>query len=234
MKDTSSLDSCLSFISSQAKPPSEGKDGQDKKLAITLSRQTGAGAWLIAPRLIDLLRRSSGATDSPWTVFDRELVEAVLADHNLPGTLAKFMPEDRVPYLQDALQELLGLHPPSWTLVEKTTETIRKLLKAGNVVVIGRGSNLIGANMKHVLHVRLVGSLDKRVECAAKYFKLERKSAREFVVKADRGRERYLREHFNVAVDDPLIYDLTINTDRVPYEEAARLIASAASRRADY
>ncbi|MCP5517925.1 MAG: cytidylate kinase-like family protein [Verrucomicrobiales bacterium] len=235
MKDATSADHCLSFISSQLRPASaKAGSGEAPKLAITLSRQTGAGAWLVAPRLAELLQEITRPAASRWTVFDRELVEKVLQDHNLPASLARFMPEDRIPYVQGALQELLGLHPPSWTLVEKTTETIRKLASLGNVILIGRGANVITGEMRHVFHARLVGSIENRTRCAADFFKLELKAAREFVERTDRGRQRYLKEHFGADVDDPLQYDLTINTDRVPFERAAELIASAALQKVGF
>lgn len=235
MKDASSVDHCLSFISSQLRPASAKAEARgEPKLAITLSRQTGAGAWLVAPRLAERLQKATSPTASRWTVFDRELVEKVLQDHNLPATLARFMPEDRIPYVQGAVQELLGLHPPSWTLVEKTTETIRKLAALGNVILIGRGANVITASMPHVFHARLVASLESRVRCAADFFKLDLRAAREFVERTDRGRQRYLKEHFGSGVEDPLLYDVTINTDRISYEQTAELIASAALQKVGY
>lgn len=34
------------------------------------------------------------------------------------------------------VDELLGLHPSSWTLVEHTTQTIRRLAVMGNVILV--------------------------------------------------------------------------------------------------
>jgi cytidylate kinase len=57
------------------------------------------------------------------------------------------------------------------------------------------------------------------------YLGLERKAAEEFVEKADRGHQRYVREQFKAGVEDPLRYDMVINTDRISCEQAAGLIA---------
>src|SRR6185369_11998039 len=99
-----------------------------------------------------------------WMIFDRNLVEKVLEDHNLPGRLAKFMPEDRISGVSDTMDELFGLHPASWILVRKISETILHLAEMGNVIVIGRGANVITSKLSHVFHVRLVGSLENRVK----------------------------------------------------------------------
>jgi cytidylate kinase len=105
------------------------------------------------------------------------------------------------------------------------TDTILKLAELGNVILIGRGANLITAKLDHVLHVRLVGSLEKRIARVAEHLSLEPKAAREFVEKADRGHQRYIREHFKAEIENPLLYDLVINTDRISCEQAAVLIA---------
>ena len=63
----------------------------------------------------------------------------------------------------DALEELLGLHPSSWTLIQQTAETIWRLAQMGHVILVGRGANLITAKLASVFHVRLIGSLEKRV-----------------------------------------------------------------------
>ena len=56
-------------------------------------------------------------------VFDRNLVEQVLEDHNLPSYLPRVMPEDRVSDLTDMLHQMFGIHPPFWTLVRQTAGT---------------------------------------------------------------------------------------------------------------
>lgn len=206
------------FASSGHRPPR-------RRLAVTLSRQTGSGAWLVARELARLLDERAPLAEAHWTVFDKELVEKTLSNHNLPAKLAEFMPEDRVPFLQDAITEFLGLHPPSDTLTRATSETIVRLAGLGGVILIGRGSNILTARMGGVLHARLVGSFERRLQRVMELLHLDRKVATEFIEKGDRGHQRYLREHFKVEVDDPLHYDLVINTDRVSCERAALLLA---------
>ena len=40
-----------------------------------------------------------------------------------------------------------------------------------------------------------------------------------------------MKKYYGADIDDPLLYDLVINTDRVSYEEAGRLIAEAMTTR---
>ena len=41
-----------------------------------------------------------------WTVFDRQLVEKVLEEHQLPKTLADLISEERRSYIKDVMEEL--------------------------------------------------------------------------------------------------------------------------------
>lgn len=231
MQTQSGLDKCLPFISSETqtwrRTPVSPRP-VESRLSITISRQSGSGAHLVATRLAEHLQRHTADSDYPWLVFDRNLVEQVLQDHHLPTRLARFMPEDRTSELTDVLDELLGNHPPSALLVQQTAETVLRLAKRGHVILIGRGANLIANGMDNVFHVRLVGSLLRRVEHVQNTQGLSRKAAMELIHAEDRGRRRYLKKHFNADPDDPRLYHMVINTDLVDYEKAACMIVDAA------
>ena len=228
------LERCRTFIDTQIQPAGKGltsaKDGGFRH-AVTISRQTGSGAHIVAEKLAACLQAHTPKDARPWTVFDRNLVEKVLEDHNLPQRLARFMPEDRVSEIADTMDELFGLHPPSWTLVRQTTDTILHLVELGNVIVIGRGATAITSKLDYVFHVRLVGSLEKRVAHIQELHRLNKEAALELIRREDGGRSRYLKTHFKAAIDDPLLYHLAINTDLVAYESAAQIIADAMLKR---
>ena len=224
-------DKCFQFVSSHARhtPTSPASEQTSQHpLAITISRQSGSGAHRVASCLAAYLQSLTQQDAPPWAVFDRNLVEKVLQDHNLPARLARFMPEDRVPELADAFDELLGVHPPVWKLVQQTVETIRFLADRGNAILIGRGAHIATGDMSHVFHVRLVGSLEKRIEHVRELRGVSKVEALALIRQEDRGRERYLKKYFGKDLHDPLSYHLIVNTDYVPYESAARLIGDAA------
>jgi hypothetical protein len=230
MNAQAGFERCLTFINCQMQPPGTAgflpRNGVSRR-AVTISRQTGSGGHAIAEKLVDYLQKQSPKDMCPWTIFDRNLVERALEDHNLPQRLSRFMPEDRISEISDTMDELFGLHPPSWTLVRQVTDSILHLAQLGNVVIIGRGANVITAKMSSVFHVRLVASLDRRIEYLEQLRQVSRKAAAQFVEEEDRGRRRYLRKYFEKDIDDPLLYHLVINTDLVTFDEAAGMIGDA-------
>ncbi len=108
-------------------------------------------------------------------------MEKVLEEHDLPARLAKFLPEDRVSYLEDIMADLLQAYPPSQTVIRHTTETILKLASIGNVILIGRGGNVITAWLPNMFHVRLVAPLEQRIEHCHESYGMTKAEARKFL-----------------------------------------------------
>jgi hypothetical protein len=157
MHDPATSERCLTFLSAQLAPRARANRPAPHP-TVTISRLTGAGGVEIAERLAARLEARRPGSPAPWTVFHRTLVEKVLEDHNLPAKLAEYMPEDRVSYLHDALEELLGLHPSRTSLETQVIDTILKLAELGDCIIIGRGAHVILAKSPTCLHVRLISS----------------------------------------------------------------------------
>jgi cytidylate kinase len=206
---------------------SKGKDtsGISAKPAITISRQEGAGGLTVASNLANYLE-TQAASHEVWTVFSQHLVGKVLEDHNYHKGIGDFMKEGHKGSLTDAFEEFLGLHPNTWTLIEQTNATILRLAQIGNVILVGRGANVVTCELQNVFHVHLVGSLEKRIERAEKVFNLDQKAATHYIKQKDKARRRYLKDNFDKDMDDPLLYHVVINTDLIQYNEAARLIGN--------
>jgi len=199
--------------------------------AITISRQSGTGALDLAERTAELLRAGEPEGAVPWTVFDRQLMDRTLEEHNLPKALAEFIPEDHRSVLRDLVDELLGIVPPPWEITPRLTETVLHLAYAGHVILVGRGANLITARMPNVFRVRLVGSLARRAERLRAQRPMTEEEAEKYLHEEDRARARYVRSNFQADINDCLLYNLIVNTDAMPADEVAQLIAGAARRR---
>jgi cytidylate kinase len=224
-------DRCLAFINSQLRPPvARSYVDTPIKPAITISRMTGSGGRTIAATLAEFLQ-TRVPCHCQWTVFDKNLMQQVLEDHHLSKRIAEFVPENHKSMISDMLDELFGLHPSLWTLVQQTAETILRLATMGCVILVGRGANIVTNKLDNAFHVRLVGSLEKRTERVQQVYNLGRQDALEFIKKEDHGRRRYLKDHFHRDIDDPTLYHLVVNTDRIDYDAAARLIGDEVIRR---
>ena len=75
--------------------------------------------------------------------------------------------------------------------------------------------------------MRLVGSLTRRVEHVMETQGVGERAALDIIRMEDRGRRRYLKTYYGKNLEDPLLYNLIINTDLAPYEIAATVIGEA-------
>ena len=114
---------------------------------ITLSREAGAGAEVISQIIVDTFSKNDPDIKRPWAIFDQNLIEKVLQDHNLPLRLVELMEERKYSAVSSIMNEILGGQPGTWTLFHKTTETILQLAHMGNCIIIERGGNIITAKI---------------------------------------------------------------------------------------
>ena len=118
----------------------------DKRLAnpfVTISRQTGAYGITISKDLCEYLQKNERRMDCVWTVFDKELLDKVVQEHDLPKTVLPYFSEDTVSQIEDMIEETLGLHPSHDALVQKTNKTILHLAQLGYAIIVGRAANIM-------------------------------------------------------------------------------------------
>jgi len=198
---------------------------------ITISRETGSAAEVLNEYLLDFFRAFKKPPAGDWAVFDKNLIQKVIEDHHLPEKISEYMKEDKYSNLSSAVREMLGLHPPQWSLIQKTTETVLQLARMGYVIIVGRAGNIITSKLANAFHVRLISPEEDRIENCEKYYNLSRKEAAEFIKKEETARKNYVLSNFHQRVDDPLLYNLVINTHRLTFEEVAYIIGSAVINR---
>ncbi len=232
MKTDSAFDLCSAFVESSSFWREDAPAPKTEGPVITISQAAGARGNLIAGEIVRQLR---GNTSIPrkhaWTLFNQSLIRRVVEEHHLPKSTIGFFPEDRTGHLADFLGQALGLHPGVYTSVAKTAETILRLAQTGNAVIVGRGGNFITRNIEAAVHVRLVGSLEVRIRNFGKIYKLAPAEAAQEVARRDRGRKNYILENFREDINDPLHYDLILNTDHLADSDAAGIIIRALESR---
>lgn len=229
MNEYANLQECRGYVSAllqaQDHPNSEHK--LKHAPAITISRQTGARGRTIGTKLQTRLRQANPDAVVPWTLFDKDLVKKVLSDHNLPQELEKFMPDDGINEIESSINEILGRHPSLWSLFENMVETIVRLCRIGNCIIVGRGANKVTQGFTNTLNVRFVGSTNRRIHQMVTKQGLSPKDATQLIKNEDLARARYMKQHFSCEIEDPQFYDLILNTDHLDDEAAVDILTCA-------
>ena len=112
--------------------------------------------------------------------------------------------------------------------IKATTTVVEDLYRAGNVVIIGRGANVILADAPGVFHVGLLASLEARTETLMAAEHLEREAAEVYVEGLEEARVKYFRKFFQVHPNGPTLYHTLLNMDKMQPEAAVDVIVQAA------
>ncbi|HYA13727.1 MAG TPA: cytidylate kinase family protein [Syntrophales bacterium] len=104
---------------------------------------------------------------------------------------------------------------------------IYELARQGSAVILGRGGNMLFRSLPYALHVRVIASQEKRVRNL-----MERGYDREDAVmvmeKSDHERESFIRFAFHRDWDNPELYDIVLNMDKLTVNTAIDMILCAA------
>lgn len=106
---------------------------------------------------------------------------------------------------------------------------ILEMAARDNLVISGRGSSLVLRRVRHALKVRVTAPELLRARRVEAQQGLTAEAAEHLVRQSDRERAARLKFLYHVDWEDPLLYDLTLNTERVDAEEACRLLREALS-----
>jgi cytidylate kinase len=108
---------------------------------------------------------------------------------------------------------------------------IQGLALEGNIVLVGRGSQFILRNNQSVLHVLVIAPLEERLNRVMAQLKIDEDEARRRIEDFDTSRRAFIQRFFQRDLEDPIYYDLVINTQYLTHEAAARLVVAAVTEK---
>lgn len=208
---------------------------------ITISRQYGSDGDKIAEKL---------AKDLNYRYFDKFLMteiaissglsEAEVVDFNEDNYKVKGFFEQlfkrREPIVEITVKERDDI-TGSTSITTKTFDeegcllfvqsVIRKLKEWGNVIILGRGAQVLLRDTPNTLHVRIIAPLEYRVKKLMEERNLKREEAQRLILEKDRCAEEYLRRFYNVDWNNPELYHLVLNTGFLSWEYAVEVIKNA-------
>jgi cytidylate kinase len=189
-----------------------GAKGEDSMPLITISQRIGSGGEAIAELVADGL--------------DLELLD----DNRLQREARKMgiRPEatenidDKAP---DLFHRLLSKRPEIY--LNYLEAIVYGLAKEGQGVIVGHGSQILLREFDCALHVQIHAGESVRANNLMKQKHLSREVAQKIMLKADQEQDGFFHYAFHMNWEDASLYDLMINTQKLGYESAARMIMDA-------
>lgn len=206
---------------------------------ITIRGQLGSGAPEIGKIIANRLH-----TD----YVDREIIAEVAANlKRKPTDIAK---KEMPPFkLTERIQEALsysypvvtspeGVHMPvylpSWEIpldneryVQSLETVIKKITENQTIVIRGRGSQFILKDLPSAFHILVVAPLDVRTKRVMDDLNLSEEDAKKQINRFDSSRKEFTKKYFRAELEDPVNYDIVVNTAALNFKDAATIVLRA-------
>jgi cytidylate kinase len=200
---------------------------------VTISSSYGTGGSVIAPMVAERLglplldRAISAGVAAQLRV---SLAEAEDAQFKLSRTdrfLSVLAPlAIGVLGTEGTTPEAVGVGGDATPFRERAEAIMEDALSVG-AVILGRAGAAAFRGRPDVLRVRLFGRLPQRLRHAASGQNIDLDTAKQRQPEVDHARAQYVRRLYNVDIDDPELYDVQIDSTRLPAETVAEVIATS-------
>jgi cytidylate kinase len=198
------------------------KSPEPKKVKLkpifTISRQLGSGARVLADAL---------AQRFDLMVHGVSLIDVIAQDSNVQREVIDAMDEQCRSEIEGWVD---GMIRQQWVMKDdyhvSLVRAVRMIASAGGVVMLGRGANIILADTA-TLRIRVVAPEPERVKNLMRYKNMTEAEALDSIHDFDERRSNFIKELFNVDPDDPLLYDLVINTSGIKPEKLLDVVIAA-------
>jgi CMP/dCMP kinase len=218
---------------------------------ITISRQFASGGDEIALSLCQELgfklfdKRIITAVAKEAGVSEQNVVDISEDDYQVHGFWDRLLDRMTIlPYTGPWADDLYTLYlleenkiseEDRFELVHKAILYARRL---GNLIILGRGGQVILKDQPGVIHLRIEAPLEERIQRIKLQFKdstsaahadIEmRRKAQELILEKDAASRDYLKHFYNVDWESPLLYHLVLNTGLLSIPQAVKVIVELA------
>ncbi len=118
-------------------------------------------------------------------------------------------------------------HKPQ-TYLDLMDAVVYEVARRGEGIILGHGAQMLLRDFGCALHVRIYASEPFRIQHLMDRQGMSREAAEKMIHKSDSDRSGFLQFAFHMDWNDPSLYDLIINGDKLAKDSAARLIMEAA------
>jgi hypothetical protein len=177
---------------------------------LTISRDEGTLGDEIAKSLAERLG---------WRIYDKEIVNHIANNNHVREDLVRQLDEKDRGMIHNTILRILGMPESAPFGCEEYHESLLKTLATlaahGDAIMVGRGANFALRYLDQGLHIRIIGSMEARIQRLSGVWQVSPEIARRRILAIDGDRRAFIRQHFKQDVSDPRYYNFLVNTDHI-------------------
>jgi cytidylate kinase len=200
---------------------------------VTISRHFGAGGHTLGERIcerfnfrladasvIDRLARQAKLSPDWLTAMEKEASSTLLSTISTLVSRGIFYKHPGSPAERQDRQKYIAF----------LTDTFTAMANEGGYVIVGRGAQLILKGHPKAIHVLLVADYETRVAFLENHHNISRSEAEKLIRAREKERTTLASRLFEANIDDPSLYQVVLNTGRMPYDWVVDTIAELLKR----
>jgi cytidylate kinase len=212
----------------------EGADDVTAVRSVTISREYASGGHDLAAQVADRLG---------WQLLDHDAMvgrvveslgtsqaEAEAHDERHEGLVAKIV--RNLQYIDPDFEPStpLGATVSDEADREAVDNIVQAAAERGQVVIVGRASQVTLSGRRDVLRVRIIAPIEQRIAAVMQQEGLNRQEATSRIRGMDREHVKYLKAEYHQELGDAHLYDLVVNMGFIAPEMAVNVICLLLSR----
>ncbi|RPJ50862.1 MAG: cytidylate kinase-like family protein [Chloroflexi bacterium] len=214
---------------------------------ITISREFASGGDEVASKLCDVLGYHSFGKAEILQVVQETTFSRVNAvdysedNHEIQTFIDRLMGQKATPVQKIAWTEdpSIATRPERADVHEAAVlslvkRAVKASLPAGNIVIVGRGGQVLLKDAPGVIHVRIEAPFETRFQRVIDQLKQEqdtqpsedeiRRKAGDLIANRDISSADYIQRYYNVDWADSRLYHMVLNLGRLTVEQAVQMI----------
>jgi cytidylate kinase len=180
---------------------------------ITISYNMGTDGLSIARRIAD---------DLKLELYDDQRIQEMIVSLGIQAEDIKDLDEKEPGFFD----RLLSRKPDIY--LRFMDSAVYSVAQKGDGVIVGHGSQTLLQDFGCALHVLINNKTENRIKNLIEQEGMRRDAAEKVIRKSDNTLKGFFRFAYQREWDDPTIYDMVINTEKMGSETASRLIIEAA------
>jgi len=219
----------LKYLEERLRTTKQPKPKADSGPVITISRDFGCPANLVASDLAEILTKRGDPSKDPWKVITKEILDNSAKELGLEPEKIEYIFKFEKRSMFDEIIEAFS--SKYYKSERKIRNTIRDVIydfgEKGRAIIVGRAGSTILHDIPNSLHVRLIAPLEYRIEGVCKRHQLSHRAARNLTMDMDKKRAQLRNDFAGKRILD-VDYDLVLNSQTLSSEEIVKIIEKAA------
>jgi cytidylate kinase len=197
---------------------------------ITISREVGCNGVKLANLMAS--RLNSKTPETNWKVISKEVFEESAKELKMaPEQVRKTMHQSESFVFEDMIKAFSDKNYKSNLTIGNTMKrVILHIATEGNCIIVGRAGHIIASGIKNALHIRLVATLEYRINTIMQNNHLNREESIKFINRVENERIAFrkaiLKDHH-----ENELFDIVFNRASFSDEDMVELIEFAATKK---